>query len=297
MTALSVSYGVAVGVAGWLLALAVARRTSDRLVRHLGPPREDPSRQSGPPAPEVLRARAESRGWGRGPWSYGAALAGTAVVAAVGGHALAGPVAALAGAIAGPLALEAALSRRVAAERISAEEHLREVILTLAAGTRAGLSIRRAVAEAARDAGPPLAAELDRVVALTEVGEPLEAALEGLAARLDLPELRLVVTVLSVHRRTGGDLAVMLEEVADVVGDRLRSRREVRALTAQGRASGAVLAVLPIAFVALLSGTGGETLGAFYRSPLGAGLLGAGLMCEVLGFAWIRRIIRRAETA
>jgi tight adherence protein B len=82
-----------------------------------------------------------------------------------------------------------------------------------------------------------------------------------------------------------------------VVADRVRSRREVRSLTAQGRASGAVLAVLPVAFVALLSGTGGEALGAFYRSPLGASLLVAGLVCEVLGFLWIRRIVTRAEAA
>jgi tight adherence protein B len=297
MTALPISYGVAIGAAGWLLALAVARRTRDRLAQRLGPSRENPPGRGGLQPPKVLRTRAESRGWDRGPWSYGATLAGAAVATAVGGYVLAGPVAALAGTMAGPMAVEGALSRRVAGERVSAEEHLREVILAFAAGTRAGLSIRRAVAEAARDAGPPLAAELDRVVARMEVGEPLEAALDGLAARLDLPELRLVVTVLSVHRRTGGDLAVMLEEVADVVGDRIRSRREVRALTAQGRASGAVLAVLPIAFVALLSGTGGEALGAFYRSPLGAGLLAVGLVCEVLGFAWIRRIVRRAETS
>jgi tight adherence protein B len=252
MTALPIYYGVAIGAAGSILALAVARRTSDRLARRLGPSREDPRGRGGLSAPEILRTRAERRGWGYGPWSYGAALAGSAVAAGLGGYALAGAVAALAGTIAGPMAVEAALRRRVAGERNSAEEHLREVILAFAAGTRAGLSIRRAVAEAARDAGPPLAMELHRVAARMEVGEPLEAALDGLAARLDLSELRLVVTVLSVHRRTGGDLAVMLEEVADVVGDRIRSRREVRSLTAQGRASGAVLAVLPIAFVALL---------------------------------------------
>jgi tight adherence protein B len=85
--------------------------------------------------------------------------------------------------------------------------------------------------------------------------------------------------------------------VAEVVGDRVRSRREVRAITAQGRASGAILAVLPVAFVALLSGTGGEALGAFYRTSTGAGLLLAGLACDILGFLWIRRIVRRAETA
>jgi tight adherence protein B len=193
------------------------------------------------------------------------------------------------------MAVETALGRRAAGEHVEAQEHLRESILAMASGVRAGLSVRRAVEEATRDASPPLDRALGRVVDRLSVGETLEDALNDMAVRLDLPDMRLVVTILLVHRRTGGDLPTMLEELADVLGDRARSRREVRALTAQGRASGAVLAVLPVAFVALLSGTGGEALGAFYSSPLGAGLLLAGLVLEVLGFLWIRRIMARAE--
>jgi tight adherence protein B len=77
-----------------------------------------------------------------------------------------------------------------------------------------------------------------------------------------------------------------------VIGQRVETRRQVRALTAQGRASGAVLAVLPIAFVGLLSGTSGDGLGAFYRTLPGAGLLLGGLVCELLGFLWLSRIVR-----
>jgi tight adherence protein B len=79
------------------------------------------------------------------------------------------------------------------------------------------------------------------------------------------------------------------------VGQRVEARRGSRALTAQGRASGAVLAVLPVAFVALLSGTGGNGLGAFYRTPLGASLLLLGTLLDAAGFAWIRRIVAGVE--
>ncbi|MGH2677850.1 MAG: type II secretion system F family protein [Actinomycetota bacterium] len=237
------------------------------------------------------------RSWPGRPWSFVLAIAGCAFLGAAVGELLAGPVAALAGAAGGPFVLLSIVARRAAAEQVRAEEHLQEAILALAAATRAGLSIRRAVEEAARDAGPPLDAELARVIDRLDVGDSLESALSSLASRLELRDIGLVVTVLSLHRRTGGDLPAMLEQVAEVVGDRVRSRREVRAITAQGRASGAILAVLPVAFVALLSGTGGEALGAFYRTPLGAGLLLAGLACEALGFWWIRRIVHRAEMA
>jgi tight adherence protein B len=294
---LSVAFGIALGGAGLLSARGLAAARDERLRDRLGPPRRSPGlRRVTLRPPRWLADRVVARSWPGPSWSYAGALVGSAAAGAWFGSDLAGPVGGVAGAVGGPAAVERVLARRMATARVRAEEHLREAILGLAAGVRAGLSVRRAVEEAARDAGPPLDGAFRRVVGRLAVGEPLEASLGELADRLDLPDIGLVVTVLAVHRRTGGDLPAMLEEVADVVGDRVRSRREIRALTAQGRASGAILAVLPVAFVALLSGTGGEALGAFYRSPAGAGLLAAGLVCEVLGFLWIRRIVRRAET-
>jgi Flp pilus assembly protein TadB len=66
-------------------------------------------------------------------------------------------------------------------------------------------------------------------------------------------------------------------------------------MTAQATASGAVLAGLPVAFIALLSGVGGGGLGAFYRTATGAVLLLVGLGLDALGFLWMRRIVRAVE--
>lgn len=294
---MAVAYGVAVAFAGWLAARALELGHRRVIASRVGLGRRPTPSRFRVPTPASLTAWAEARSWPGKPWSFVLALGVSSFAGAAVGEHLAGPVAAVTGAVGGPLVLTSILSRRSTVEQARAEEHLQEVILALAAGTRAGLSIRRAVEEAARDAGPPLEAELTRVIDRLEVGDSLEAALTRLASRLELRDMELVVTVLSLHRRTGGDLPTMLEQVAEVVGDRVRSRREVRAITAQGRASGVILAVLPVAFVALLSGTGGEALGAFYRTPQGAGLLLAGLACEALGFWWIRRIVHRAEMA
>jgi tight adherence protein B len=89
----------------------------------------------------------------------------------------------------------------------------------------------------------------------------------------------------------------MLDEVTDIVGGRTETRRQARALSAQGRASGAVLAVLPVAFVGLLSGTSGSGLGAFYRTATGSALLLAGLALQGVGFLWLRRIARTGGSA
>jgi tight adherence protein B len=289
-------FGLGLALAGWLAARAVTVARAERVLSLLGSsPRAFGRPGLGIHPPRWLGERAGQRSWPGSAWSYLATLVVLAIGGAWFGSNVAGPVGAMVGAAAGPTGTEVLLSRRLAAATVRAEEHLRDVILSLSAGVRAGLSIRRALQEAARDAGPPLDAALNRLVVEQGMGARLEESLEGLADGLELPDLRLVVTVLAVHRRTGGDLPAMLEGVAEVVGDRVRSRHEVRALTAQGRASGAILALLPVAFVALLSGTGGEALGAFYRSPPGVVLLLTGLGCEVAGFLWIRRIVARAE--
>jgi tight adherence protein B len=294
---MAIAFGCVLAAAGWLGARAVTLARVEWLHSRLPVPRGMSSEPwSGLPRPVWLRDRAASRSWPGSPWSYAGTLVATMTVGGWLGSTLVGPVGGFAGAVAGPVAVEAVLSRGLAARRGRAEERLRETVQSLAAAVRAGLSVRRAVEEAASDAGPPLSGALRRVAERLAMGARLEDSLEEMAGRLELPDLRLVVTVLVVHRRTGGDLPTMLDEVGAVIGDRVRSRREVRALTAQGRASGAVLAVLPVAFVALLSGTGGDALGAFYRSPAGAALLLAGLVFDVLGFLWIRRIVARTET-
>ncbi|HEV3475715.1 MAG TPA: type II secretion system F family protein [Actinomycetota bacterium] len=210
---------------------------------------------------------------------------------------LAGPVGAFAALAGGPIAVETVLSRRIATDAVLLEGQLREAVAALGAALRAGLSVRRSLEEAARGTDSPLREHLQSVIHRMKMGEPPDVALSALTRQISLPDLRLLVNALSVDRRTGGNLPALLDEIGAVIAQRSAARREVRALTAQGRASGAVLAALPVAFVALLSGTGGDGLGAFYRTPLGSLLLITGLAFAGIGHLWIRRILARAEAA
>jgi tight adherence protein B len=283
-------YGTALALAGGLAAASLSARHGEAVRRRLG---------MGIPGPEPARrdrgrlaSLARRRGWLGDPRTYLAATLSLGAVGAVLGWRLAGPVGSLAGLVGGGGAVEWTLARRRARRRDDLELQLREAVMALVAGVRAGLSIRRALEEAARDADEPMRTHLHDLLRRLGVGEPLEAAMTGLASEIDSAEVALLVAALGVHQRTGGELPIMLEEVAAIIGQRVDARRQVRALTAQGRASGAVLAVLPVAFVTLLSGTSGDGLGAFYRTALGSVLLTVGLLCEALGFLWIRRIVR-----
>jgi tight adherence protein B len=166
---------------------------------------------------------------------------------------------------------------------------------TVAAAVRAGLSVRRAIEEATRDGDEPLRGELEGVVQRLETGEALDKALGRLDQRLGMSDAGLLVAALAVHRRTGGDLPALLNEIGRVIRARFDDRRTIRALTTQARSSGVVLSVLPVAFVALLSGTGGDDLGAFYRTGSGAALLLLALVLQAAGFAWMRWIVQRVE--
>ena len=285
MTA-AVAYGAAMLVSGWLLVAGVNVEARQALLQRIGVRPQAAPRASDRSSRVVSALRRNQQRLLVMTVSLGGAFVGRALM---------GPVGMVGGLTMGPLLIRARRRREVGARRDLLDRQLGEAVDTIAASVRAGLSVRRAVAEAASDADPPLRQELTRVVEALNGGEPLDRALARLDRGLDLPDARLLVTALGVHRRTGGDLPTLLAELGQVIRSRREDRRSVRALTTQARSSGVVLAVLPVGFVALLSGTGGDGLGAFYRTLPGGVLLCVALGCQALGFAWMRRIVDRVE--
>jgi tight adherence protein B len=132
---------------------------------------------------------------------------------------------------------------RIAAFQAQLEGALR----TLASGVRAGLGIRQAfvmTAEASRD---PVKFEFTRVVGLSNVGVSILDAFDQMAARMTNPETAMLARVLRVQTQSGGNLGIVLSSLADTIRDRRRLVRKVSAITAQGRATGWLLGLLPIA--------------------------------------------------
>jgi tight adherence protein B len=286
-----VAFGSALGGALALAAAGVAAGRREKVLAVLGSLRP-PSLERGRLLEGRFAARARQDGWRHGAVAYATVLLVTAAVGGAVGLRLLGIVGCLAGLVGGPVGVRAVLRGRETRSEDLLDEQFREALLALAAAVRAGLSVRRGLEEVTRESEPPLRSFLEGVMGRLRVGEPLESALASLADQLGLADASLLVTLLAIHSRSGGDLPAMLDELGQLVGLRREGRRDLRTLTAQGRASGAVLAVLPIAFVTLLSWTGGDGLGDFYRTATGSGLLVVGLTCEVLGFLWIRRIVR-----
>jgi tight adherence protein B len=120
----------------------------------------------------------------------------------------------------------------------------------------------------------------------------VERALETFAQALGTDDGRLFVLILTIHQRSGGNVAGALEEVASTIRHRVAVRRELRALTAQGRVSGTILGALPIGFFLVLATTSRGELVPIYRSAAGIAMVTAGLVLEALAYLWIRRLLK-----
>jgi tight adherence protein B len=103
-------------------------------------------------------------------------------------------------------------------------------------------------------------------------------------------DLELIVTSMLIQRRTGGNLAEVLENIADTIRDRLKIYGEIQTLTAEGRLSGYILAALPFALMLILQLINNNYLNDMISTGIGRVLLGGALLMIGVGFLVIRRL-------
>jgi tight adherence protein B len=216
-----------------------------------------------------------------------------ALIASI-GWAFAGIAGSVLGAIAFVIARRAARRRVAKRSAEIVESQLADAVGSIAAALRAGLSLSQALAYAGREIEPPLGEMLRRTSSRESLGEPLERALTRWAEEVGSDDARLVNGVLALHRRTGGDLPRVLDRVAEALRERRETAREVRALTAQARLSGAILGLLPIGFFLFLLLTSRSDIAAAFETPAGIAATGLGLLMQGVAFVWIRHLLRVA---
>lgn len=198
---------------------------------------------------------------------------------------------AAAGGLAGFGARRALRTRALRAHDERRDEQLADMARALAAGLRAGQSLNQGLGSVAAETPEPLGAELRRLWSTIELGTPLDEALETWASASGSEDVRLLAGVLGLHRRSGGDLPQVLDGVASTLRDRCSAAKEVRALTAQARLSGAILGTLPLGFFAFLWVTSRRDIEGALRSPAGLAAIALGLLLEAVAFVWIRRLL------
>jgi tight adherence protein B len=172
------------------------------------------------------------------------------------------------------------------------EKQLSEALSLQANVLRAGQSLSRSLRILAEETKAPLKEDLERMLGEVDLGRPLEQALERFAARIPSKDIDMWVTAMLVHRQTGGNLAGVMDGSAKRVAERLQLRSEIKAMTAQGRLSGLVVAIAPLLFFFLLSVGSREQMEFLFTSALGLTILIGGLTMNLVGMLWIRHALR-----
>lgn len=152
----------------------------------------------------------------------------------------------LAGPIAAPLVASVVVKRRIRQRRDAFLEAFPDALSLVIASLNAGHTFLRAIQLMCEDAEPVLAEEFRRVVAECELGDPLPDALDRMAERVQIRDVEWAVQAIRIQQEVGGRLSEVLQAIADFMRARQEVRREVSALTAEGRMSGWVLAGLPV---------------------------------------------------
>ncbi|MHB1843058.1 MAG: type II secretion system F family protein, partial [Sulfobacillus sp.] len=184
------------------------------------------------------------------------------------------------------------LAMRTQKRQREMEAALPSLLQAVANGLRAGHALGQSLEMAAGQESSPLSREVQSAVSQMRLGLPLEDVLEELAADLDLTELSLAVTAISVQRQVGGNLAEVLDRIQGTLRERLRIANEVRALTAQGRMSGWIVSLLPVAIAVLTSLIDPGFLHPLFATTTGHIMLGAAVLLELVGGLVIRQLVQ-----
>jgi len=168
---------------------------------------------------------------------------------------------------------------------------LREALSLMVHALRVGVSFQQALRYAAQEGAEPLAAEWRRVMHAVEIGRPLGEALNDLPERVPVHAMRWFVAAVQITQNTGGSLAEVLGALAETLQDRETLRDKVDALTAQGKASGILLSLLPFIVMAALWVIVPGMAAPMFTTLIGQMLLAAVVVLVTLGGLVIRRIV------
>lgn len=169
---------------------------------------------------------------------------------------------------------------------------LPDMLYLLAGSLRAGYSLMQGIEAVAEQMDDPVRHEIRRVVAEARLSRSVEDALSDVAVRMGSSDLEWSVTAIRIEREVGGNLAEVLQTVAETMVERERLRRDTKALTAEGRMSAYVLGALPPGLLLYLLMTNPSYLEPLLENSTGKILLVGAAVAELLGFVWLKKLTK-----
>lgn len=171
-------------------------------------------------------------------------------------------------------------------------DQLEQTLPLMAGSLRAGFGIMQAFDAVARESESPTAEEFHRLVVETRLGRDLNEAMAMMAERVNSEDFDWVVEAIEIHRQVGGDLAQVLDNTYATIRDRNMIRRQIQALSAEGRMSAIILFILPLVMILVMSVLSPSYFSELTQHSIGVAMLivAGGLLA--VGGLWLRRIVR-----
>jgi len=171
-------------------------------------------------------------------------------------------------------------------------EQLPETLQILAGSLRAGHGLAQGIDTVAREAESPTSDEFRRLTIETRLGRDFVESLQALAHRVDSEDFHWVVQAVEIQREVGGDLAAILDTVANTVRDRTRIKLQVSSLSAEGRLSAVVLMILPFGLGAMMAVTNRNYMNPLFTTATGYKLLAVAAALLTVGGLWLKKIVK-----
>jgi tight adherence protein B len=184
------------------------------------------------------------------------------------------------------------LQRGVERRTNALDEQLPDVLMVLASSMRAGHSFLQALDTVSKEIGDPSGPEFARVVAEIRLGRPFDEAMTAMAERVGSEEFQWAILAVNIQREVGGNLAEILDTLAETVRERQAIRRQIKVLSSEGRLSIRILVALPFLITLYVIKVNGSYMKLLWTTWVGLVLLGVGGFLMLIGLIWARKLVK-----
>ena len=186
-----------------------------------------------------------------------------------------------------PMFLKTLIKRR----RKKFVAQLGDTLQLMVGSLTAGYGLGQTLDSVAREADSPTAEEFARVVMETRLGRSLEDALDAMSKRIQAPDFDWVVDAIKIQSSVGGNLSEIIDQVGETIRARIRIKRQVDALTAEGKISALVLFVLPFGLLGFITMTNPDYIKPMFSGALGYTMLGIAVTMISIGGLWLKKLV------
>ncbi len=172
------------------------------------------------------------------------------------------------------------------------EELFPESLEFVARSMRAGHAFSVSLEMIHKEFQEPLAGEFRRTFEEHNLGLPLDMALQKLSKRVPSLDVHFFVSAVLLQKRTGGNLAEILDKLAYIIRERFKLRGRIRAISAHGRMTGAALTCIPLAVAVLMFYVNPEYIRFFFTDDVGNIMMGIAVALQIVGYLIIKKIVQ-----